>query len=282
MTHPHPEPQADCRQPRLIRRPCRYLRLAWALFRYSLAREMMFKVNFLLWIVVEIAWFALQWALIEVLFHHVREIAGWNKYEMIILIGASQFIQQTFQLLFMINCIELPENVRTGKLDFCLLQPANSQFLATVRKFDIGSIANAGLGLAFVFYGVWKLGLQPSLAQILLFFFLSGNGVLIHYAVMLSIVTLSFWIVRAHGLVVGYYQLFQLTRIPREAFKGIIRIIFTFALPMLLVACCPAETLTRNLWNWNLLWITGLTLILLSLSAAWFRFALRFYTSASS
>ncbi len=260
----------------------RYLRLAAALFRYSLTREMMFKANFLLWVVVEFAWFGIQLALVEVIFANVQSVAGWSKYEMILLVGTSHLVQQIFQFAFMVNCMELPENVRTGKLDFALLQPASSQFLVSVRKFDIGALVNASIGLGFAIYAVGKLQVSVGIVQMLLYAALVLNGVLIHYALMLLIVTLSFWIIRAQGLVYGYYNLFQITRIPRDAFRGGVRIFFSFALPMLVVANFPAEVLARDLWNWSVLWVFGLSVILVGISSLWFRFALRFYTSASS
>lgn len=260
----------------------RYLRLALALFRYSLTRELMFKANFLLWIVVEFAWFAIQLTLVEVIYSHVQEVAGWSKYEMIVLIGTSHLVQQLFQVLFMVNCIELPDHVRTGRLDFLLVQPANSQFLVSVRKFDIGALVNMTIALGFVIYALGKLGIQPTWIQVLFYFLLVINGTLIHYALMLGIVTFSFWIVRAQGLVYGYYNLFHLTRIPKEAFQGGMRLFFTYALPMLLVANYPAEVLARNFVGWGMVGIVGITLAFLLVGSLWFRFGLRFYTSASS
>lgn len=260
----------------------RYLKLAAALFRYSLSRELMFKANFLLWIVVEFSWFAIQLSLVEVIFSHVREIAGWSKYEMILLIGTSHAVQQLFQFIFMINCMDLPENVRTGRLDFILLQPVNSQFLITIRKFDLGALVNGSIGLGFVAYAAWKLGLNPTPWQLGLYFLLLLNGALIHYALMLAIVSISFWIVKAQGLVYGYYNLFQITRIPRGAFKGGVLLFFTYVLPMLIVANYPAEVLVRGLRGEGILWIFGLAAGFLIMSSLWFRFALRSYTSASS
>ncbi len=260
----------------------RYLKLAVALFRYSLSRELMFKANFLLWILVDLAWFIIQLTFIEVIFSHVREVAGWNKYQMILLIGTSQGVQQLFQFIFMVNCIELPENVRLGKLDFTLLQPANSQFLVSIRKFDLGALVNANIGFGFVVYAAWKLQLHPTAGQVILYNLMVLNGTFIHYAIMLSIVTLSFWIVRAQGLVYGYYNLFQITRIPKEAFKGGIKLFFTLVLPMLVVANYPAAVLARGLWGIGVWWVFGLTATLILLASFWFRYALRFYTSASS
>lgn len=260
----------------------RYLRLALALFRYSLAREMMFKVNFILWIVVEVAWLGLQLALVGVIFSHVNEVAGWTKYEMVMLIGTSHLVQQVFQVVFLVNLIELPENVRTGKLDFALLQPASPQFLASVRKYDPGSIVNCAIGAAFVAWAAWKLGLRPAAWQVALYGLMVLNGVFVHYALMLMIVTLAFWIVRAQGLVFGYYNLFNIARMPREAFRGAARVLFTWVLPMLVVANLPAQVLARGVIGQGAWLVVLLTVALLLLSRAWFRFGLRFYTSASS
>jgi ABC-2 type transport system permease protein len=260
----------------------RYLRLTFALLRYSISRELMFKANALLWIVVEFSWFAIQMLLVEVIYSHVNEIAGWSKYEMILLIGTSHVVQQLFQFIFMTNCMELPENIRTGKLDFLILQPANSQFMASIRKFDPNALVNTSIGLGFVGYASWKLDLDPSAGQLFLYSVLVFNGVIIHYSLMLSIVTLSFWIIRAQGLVYGYYNLFQITRIPKEAFKGGARLFFTFILPMLVIANYPTEVLARGLFGPGLLWVFGLSILLLLIASCWFRFGLRYYTSASS
>jgi ABC-2 type transport system permease protein len=260
----------------------RYLKLALALFRYSLSREMIFKGNFILWVFVEFGWFGLQLALVQVIFAHVNEIAGWTKYEMIVLIGTSHMVQQIFQFVFMINCMELPENIRTGKLDFLLLQPVNSQFMISLRKFDPGALVNATIGVGFIMYAAYHLHLHPTFSQTTLFFVLLLNGVAIHYALMLSIVTVSFWIVRAQGLVYGYYNLFQITRIPRQAFHGVARMLFSYFLPMLIVANFPASALIRNLSASGSLWVFALSLALITAATMWFRFGLRFYTSASS
>jgi ABC-2 type transport system permease protein len=52
----------------------RYAGIYGALIRYSLIHEMQFKVNFLLWIVVEALWFGLQLAFMTVLYGHTDQI----------------------------------------------------------------------------------------------------------------------------------------------------------------------------------------------------------------
>ena len=59
----------------------RYAGIYAMLWRNSLVREMTFKVNFLLWIAVELAWFALQLTFIGVMYLHTESIAGWSRWD---------------------------------------------------------------------------------------------------------------------------------------------------------------------------------------------------------
>src|SRR5215469_10945830 len=112
----------------------RYLRIYAALWRNSVTREMIFKSNFLLWIVVELLWFGLQLSFISVLYLHTKQIGTWTQWQVVALIGASHFIQQIFQAFFLVNCTNLSELVRTGKLDFLLLLPVNTRFVVSLRQ----------------------------------------------------------------------------------------------------------------------------------------------------
>src|ERR1700674_2620617 len=91
----------------------RYLGIYAALWKNSVSREMIFKSNFLLWIIVELLWFGLQLSFIGVLYMHTEHIGDWKKWEVVMLIGASAFIQQIFQAFFLVNCTNLSELVRS-------------------------------------------------------------------------------------------------------------------------------------------------------------------------
>src|SRR5258705_5187275 len=79
----------------------RYLEIYLALWKNSVVREMGFKSNFLLWIVVELLWFALQITFIAVIYRHTDHIGDWSKWQVVLLMGASHFIQQLFCVLFL-------------------------------------------------------------------------------------------------------------------------------------------------------------------------------------
>src|SRR5512139_745318 len=84
-----------------------YLAIYAMLARNSLVREMGFKVNFMLWIVVELLWFALQLTFMMVVYAHTESIGDWTKWEVVLLVGASHFIQQVFQAFFLTNVTQL-------------------------------------------------------------------------------------------------------------------------------------------------------------------------------
>src|SRR5580698_4716119 len=128
-----------------------------ALWRNSVAREMSFKSNFLLWIVVEFLWFGLQLGFIGVIYLHTDHIASWSKWQVIMLVGASHFIQQIFQAFFLTNCVQLSELIRTGRLDFMLLLPTNTRFLISLRQVDLGGFVNAASALAVMGYAAHQL-----------------------------------------------------------------------------------------------------------------------------
>jgi len=263
--------------------PRRYADLYAALWRNSVVREMGFKSNFLLWIVVELLWFVLQLSFIDVVYLHTDHIATWTKWQVVLLVGASHFIQQIFQALFLSNLIQFSELVRTGRLDFMLLLPMNARFLVSLRVVDLGGFVNAASALGVMGYAAHQLHLSPSAGQVLGFLLLSAASVLIHYSLMFLLATVAFWTVRAQGIIWGYYNLFNIARLPDAAFRGFFKAFFTFAIPMLLVANVPAKLILSKLNSpGSMLLLGGMGVVCFVLSEIFWRFSLRHYTSASA
>jgi ABC-2 type transport system permease protein len=261
----------------------RYLSVYAALWRNSVTREMSFKSNFLLWIVVELLWFGLQLSFIGVLYLHTDHIGTWTKWQVVLLIGASHFIQQLFQAFFLVNCTNLSELVRTGKLDFLLLLPVNTRFVVSLRQVDLGAFVNAVSALVVMWYAARQLHLVPSAIQVVGFLVLCVAGIVIHYSLMFLLASISFWTVRAQGIVWGYYNLFNIARMPDEAFRGLFKALFTFAIPMLLVSNVPVRVLADKLASPKpLLLLLGMTLVCFCFSEWGWRASVRRYTSASS
>ena len=268
---------------RFARHVSRYFSVYAALWKNSVAREMSFKSNFLLWILVELLWFGLQLSFISVLYLHTEHIGTWTKWQVVMLIGGSHFIQQVFQAFFLVNCTNLSELVRTGKLDFLLLLPVNTRFVVSLRQVDLGAFVNACTAVAVMAYATHQLHLVPTLIQVLGFLALSLTGIAIHYSLMFLLASISFWTVRAQGIVWGYYNLFNVARMPDEAFGGLFKAVFTFALPMLLVSNVPVRLLADKLSSPRpVLLLLTMSVVCFCVSEWGWRASVRRYTSASS
>src|SRR5256712_11448572 len=262
----------------------RYIEIYSIMLRNSLIREMSFKANFLLWMVVEILWFLGQIVFFSIIFGSVNHIGDWSEWEVDLLFGPHQIIAQLFQAFFFVNVATVPELVRTGKLDSLLVLPIDSQFAVSSKQFGLDSVVNAALGGAVVVVSLTRLGVVPHPLHILLYLVAIGLGIAIHYSIMLNLAAVSFWIVRAQGLVYGYFNFLNIARYPDVIYPRLFRWIFGWIIPVVIVANIPARLLIKSLGQPGRLMLQLVTAstIVFWLSRVFWRFALRHYSSASS
>src|SRR5207302_3441402 len=125
--------------------------------------------------------------------------------------------------------------------------PLNTRFVVSLRQVDLGGFLNASSALAVMAYAAHQLHYVPGPLQVVGFLVLCIAGIAIHYSLMFLLASISFWTVRAQGIVWGYYNLFNIARLPDGAFRGLFKAFFTFALPMLLVSNVPVKLLVQKL-----------------------------------
>jgi ABC-2 type transport system permease protein len=262
----------------------RYIEIYSIMLRNSLIREMSFKANFLLWMLVEVLWFVGQIVFFSIIFGNVDRIGDWTKWEVVLLIGTHQMISQLFQAFFFTNVAAVPELVRTGKLDSLLVLPVDSQFAVSTKQFGLDSVVNAAVGGMVVGVALFKLGAVPTPMSILLYIIAIGFGIAVHYSIMLSLAAVSFWIVRAQGLVYGYFNFLNIARYPDTIFPRLFKIIFGWIVPVVIVANIPARLLIKSFGQPGPLMfqLVVASTVVFCLSRVFWRFALQRYSSASS
>ena len=262
----------------------RYIEIYSIMLRNSLIREMSFKANFLLWMLVEVLWFVGQIVFFSIIFGNVDRIGDWTKWEVVLLIGTHQMISQLFQAFFFTNVAAVPELVRTGKLDSLLVLPVDSQFAVSTKQFALDSVVNAAIGGVVVGVSLSKLGIIPTPMSILLYIVAIGLGIAVHYSIMLSLAAVSFWIVRAQGLVYGYFNFLNIARYPDSIFPPLFKFIFSWIIPVVVVSNVPSRVIAKSFGQpWGLmLKLMIASTVIVCLARAFWRFALRRYSSASS
>ena len=260
-----------------------YAKIWLATARYSITRTLMFRGDFFVWALVELFWMSVNLLTISVLYRHTDAVAGWSKYEMMLLVGTSLLIQRFLMGFFWSSIFEMGRNVRSGNFDFFLAQPGNVMFMATTRKLDPDRAINSIVAAGVVIYSARQLGLHPGVADVALYAFMVLCGLVIHYSVLLMSVSLVFWLTSAQGVEGTYFTLTEFSRLPREAFTGLFtRVLFVWALPVVVVSNTPAKTLIHGFDLRMAAWLFGTAVVWFILTVIVFHRGLRRYASASS
>ena len=115
-------------------KPLAYFRIWLACARYSIVRTMMFRFDFLMWALVEFFWMGVNLLLVAVIYQHTSDVAGWSKYQLLLLIGTSMLVQRLIMGFFWSNLFEMARNIRSGHFDFFLAQPGSPLFHQSVEE----------------------------------------------------------------------------------------------------------------------------------------------------
>jgi ABC-2 type transport system permease protein len=259
-----------------------YARIWLTSARYSIVRALMFRGDFFVWALVELFWMVVNVLMVSVIYDHTKTVAGWTKYEMMLLVGTSMLIQRFLMGFFWSSIFEMGRNIRSGNFDFFMAQPGNIMFMATTRKIDPDSLLNSVVALSVVIYSARQLHLHPGAADLALYALLIFCGVVIHYSVLVLCIAAAFWMTSAQGIEGSYFTLSEFSRIPRQAFTGVVKFAFVWALPMVLLSNVPASTLLKGVNAPLTAWVVGLAIAWFSLTVVVFNRGLRRYASASS
>jgi len=210
------------------------------------------------------------------------ELGGWPWRDALVVVGVFTFLEGMQATFMTPNRTRVTEYVREGTLDFVLLKPINSQFWLSTRTISPWGIPNILLGLAVVVYAAMTGEHRPGALDLLSAAATLTLAVLTLYSLGYLLSTLSIWYIKLYNITMAMQTLIETGRYPITAYPGAYQVFFTFILPVAFMTTVPAQFLTgRGGAGW-LLGATVVAFVLLTLSIAFWRFALRFYTSASS
>ncbi|HEY8476773.1 MAG TPA: ABC-2 family transporter protein, partial [Chloroflexota bacterium] len=102
------------------------------------------------------------------------------------------------------------------------------------------------------------------------------------YALWFLSVSFTIWVGRINNIHFLVEPFMELARVPSDVYQGLLRVLFTFALPLAFVATVPTRALLGVFDPLFAGYGLALALGLLWLSHWWWNVALRRYASASS
>lgn len=261
------------------------MRRLWRIYKVflssSLARELEFRANFIAKFLQNFFWVTWFLLVLMVVYRNTDSVAGWNESEGYIL-ASTTFLMSAFFGLFFRSLLEIPEHVRKGTMDFILTRPVDSQFWASTRRFNFDQLGSFAAGVILLTYAVTHFDRAISFAQWASYGVLVASSVAIFYAFNLCLMTLSIWFVRVDNLWVLSETVLDVTRFPVDIFSVGIQRGMTYILPLAFLSTIPARQLVNgadiSMIALGVFWAFSSLVF-----ARWFwKYALRFYTSASS
>jgi ABC-2 type transport system permease protein len=257
--------------------------LLWKRFvTLALVREAEYRLSFLVNVLEGIAQLGVVLLTYALLYRFTDQVAGWTAAEALMLVGIYRALDGLIALQIAPNMMRMSRYIGEGELDFLLLSPRSSQFLVSLRWLQPPEAVNVLIGIALTIYAGQRAGISWSAPRLLGAVVLAGCGLILLYCMWFALVTLSFWLVKVDSLGYLFYDVWQAGRYPVDYFKGIVRTVFTFVLPIAFATTFPAQALRGDLDPRLLLVGVSLATLALLVTHRFWNYALRRYSSASS
>lgn len=258
----------------------RYLKVLSLFWSAALAAELEYRVNFVLAAFSSLGNLAGSLFGLFLFYGSGYNFAGWSWEAALVVLGIFTLLQGMSATFLAPNLNNIVRHVQQGTLDFVLLKPIRSQFWLSTHTISPWGLPDLIFGSVIVGYAGTKLGLgiEDYLISVIPLFF----GVVILYSLWFMLGATSIWFVKIYNVTEVLRGLLEAGRYPMVAYPTAYRFFFTFVVPVAFLTTIPAEAmLGRSQIHWMI--SAGLLAMVLFFVSTWFwRFALRFYTSASS
>jgi ABC-2 type transport system permease protein len=257
-----------------------YLKVLQLFWGAAIAAELEYRINFAIAALSSLGGMIGSLFGLFLFYRQDYTFSGWSWEEALVVLGVFTLLQGFSATILAPNLNRIVKHVQDGTLDFILLKPISSQFWLSTRTISPWGIPDLLFGAGLIGYAGVQLGL-PAIAYV------SGIlpialGFLSLYSLWFMLGATSIWFVKIYNVTEVLRGFLEAGRFPMIAYPATYRFFFTFIIPVAFLTTIPAQMiLGRVEWIW-LAASMGLAIALFLVSGKFWRFALRFYTSASS
>ncbi len=260
----------------------RYLRIYKMLLHLNFASLVAYRANFVNSLISSIAWAAFSLFSVILLTGRTPNVYGWSRNEIILLTGSYNIIVGIFHMVFSRNFQRFSTIVHYGRLDSILTKPLDSQFLLSFWLVAYTSVIRVCMGIAINIYILTAMGLQYSVLDIMFFILMMLLGIMLLYSLWLFVITLTIWFTRLSNLVDLLYTMNGVTRYPPKMVNEAGNFFSYILIPFTFVVAPPTRLLLQKALSGEIVGLAVLSISFFILSRLFFRYALKFYTSASN
>jgi len=208
----------------------------------------------------------------------IGDINGWEPFDIFGLYG---FSTTAFGIVcgFFYGVYNLPSYISSGNFDKYLLTPKN--ILMKVATSSISTSAIGDLLFGLICFGIFAVVSGLTLLQFGLSLLLMIIATIIFFSFSLICMSISFYLMDGENISSGLWQMFLSAGLYHGgAFTGVLRIIFVFIIPSLLMGALPVE-LVKNMTGLNFIVVFCMTIFWLIISILFFYKSLEKYESNS-
>jgi len=258
----------------------RYLKVLTLFWSAAIASELEYRVNFLLATLSSLGNLAGSLFGLFLFYGKGYTFKGWSWEAALVVLGIFTLLEGFSSTFLSPNLSRIVRHVQEGTLDFVLLKPIRSQFWLSTHTLSPWGLPDLIFGSVIIGYAGTKLGVGIGnyfISVIPLCF-----GIVILYSLWFILGTTTIWFVKVYNITEVLRGFLGAGRYPIVAYPVAYRFFFTFVVPVAFLTTIPAEVM---LGRSQISWMIGagvLALVLFFVSTWFWRFALRFYTSASS
>lgn len=259
----------------------KYFRLYVSFFKASFIADMEYRTNFLVRIITDIFWYIAQIMVFEIIFRHTKIIGHWDLLQTRVFLGMLFVIDAIYMIIFSENLDRFSEKVRKGDLDLLLAKPVNSQFMISLQKANTAIFGNLFMALGWLIFSISQLA-EFNWLRLGWLIFLIPCGVMVNYCMRFMISGLAVIFTRSDNLQFLWYQFYKLGMRPDSIYFPKMRWLLLTFLPVAFVASVPARALLDPPNFYIFAWGFLLPIVIIIISNKFWRFCLKFYSSASS
>ncbi|WP_394836699.1 ABC-2 family transporter protein [Pendulispora rubella] len=259
----------------------RYLRLLGVQLRASALLGMQYRIDFALDGLIEVFWAITSIIPLFVVYSARATVAGWSFGESLLVVGWFTLLAAVLEGAISPSLTNVVEHIRKGTLDFVLIKPADAQFLVCTARIQPWRAINVVTAVIIFGYAFRLLGHSPTFGGIAMSLALLWASTAVLFSLGILTVSAAFYVVRIDNLMHLFIAIFDAARWPSAVFRGVIRFIFTFVIPLALMTTYPAQALLGTLpVSTFVLSLLGACVFVGLSRLVWLR-ALGKYTSAS-
>jgi ABC-2 type transport system permease protein len=260
----------------------KYLKLFGLFARVSFQDTAAYRLDFLVHFFLAILHLAAELTAVWTIFSNTQSLAGWGPLEVVALLGVFRIMSGTIGMFISPNMRQMMEEIRTGRLDFAIMKPVNTQFFASTRRMVLWRGTDIVFGLGMVAVAVYLMAAQLSPLQVLNFVIMLGSGITIIYSFWLVLGTMAFWFTRINNIEMVFWNVFEAGRYPVDIYRPWLRWGLTYIVPLAFLTTFPAGTLVGKTEPAGTAIAVLVAAIALWLSSQFWRFGLRHYSGASA